>query len=78
MLHQDGVIINSVFGNWSLIIRGDNSIDFKSSFTYTTYYLYYNDVSSPKTFNGGVVSPGISNNTIVLLLSISKTKNQFS
>jgi hypothetical protein len=26
------VIINSVFGNWSLAIRGDNSQDFKSSF----------------------------------------------
>ncbi len=28
----DGVIINSVFGNWSLTSQGDNSKDFKASF----------------------------------------------
>ena len=76
---KDGVIANSVFGNWSLISKDDHSIDFKSSFTLRPIIYGYNDVSSPKTFNGGVVSPGISNNTIVSAGSQSdKTKNQYS
>jgi hypothetical protein len=76
---KDGVIANSVFGNWSLISKDDHSIDFKSSFTLQPIIYGYNDVSSPKTFNGGVVSPGISNNTVVYAGSQSdKTKNQYS
>ena len=76
---KDGVIANSVFGNWSLISKDDHSIDFKSSFTLRPIIYGYDDVYSPKTFNSDVVSPGISNNTVVSAGSQSdKTKNQYS
>jgi hypothetical protein len=53
------VIMNSVFGNWSLTIRGDNSKDFKSSFiiqpiNYNNLATYTSNPSNlnpqPKTF----------------------------
>lgn len=76
---KDGVIASSVFGNWSLISKDDHPIDFKSSFTLRPIIYGYDDVYSPKTFNSGVVSPGISNNTVVYAGSQSdKTKNQYS
>ncbi len=76
---KDGVIVNSVFGNWSLIPRDDHSTDFKSSFTLQPIIYGFNNLSSPKTFNDDVVSPGVSNNTNVSATTqLGKTPKQYS
>ena len=62
---KDGVIVNSVFGNWSLTSENGYPIDFKSSFALQPILYGYNNASSPKTFNEDVVLPSVSNNTSV-------------
>jgi len=75
---KDGVIVNSVFGNWSLS-KNDYPIDFKSSFTLQPIPYDYNNVSSPKTFNDDVVLPGVSNNTTVSAAAphLDRTQKQY-
>lgn len=76
---KDGVIVNSVFGNWSLISKEDHSADFKSSFTLQPIIYGFNNFSSPKTSNDDVVSPGMSNNTNVSATpQLDKTPKQYS
>jgi hypothetical protein len=76
---NDGIIANSVFGNWSLISKDDYPIDFKSSFTLQPILCGYNNVSSPKTFNDDVVLPGVSNNTTVPAAPhLDETQKQYS
>jgi hypothetical protein len=76
---KDGVIVNSVFGNWSLTTKNGYPIDFKSSFTLQPILYGYNNVSSPKTFNDGVVLPGASNNTTVSAApNLDQTQKQHS
>jgi hypothetical protein len=63
-----GVIINSVFGNWSLTIRGDNSKDFKSSFIIQP--INYNNLAT-STSNPSNLNPQTKTftNTTSYLLS---------
>jgi hypothetical protein len=76
---KDGVIVNSVFGNWSLSTKNGYPIDFKSSFTLRPIFYGYNNVSSPKTFNDDVVLPDVSNNTTVYAAPHSdRTQKQYS
>jgi hypothetical protein len=76
---KDGVIVNSVFGNWSLISKDDHSADFTSSFTLQPIIYGFNNFSSPKTFNDGVVSPDMSDNTNVSATpQLDKTQKQYS
>ncbi len=76
---KDGVIVNSVFGNWSLISKDGHSADFKSSFTLQPIIYGFNNFSSPKTFDDGVVSPDMSNNTNVSATpQLDKTPKQYS
>ena len=76
---KDGVIVNSVFGNWSLISKDDHSTDFKSSFTLQPIIYGFNNLSSPKTFNDDVVSPGVPSNTNVSATpQLDKTPKQYS
>ena len=62
------VIINSVFGNWSLTIRGDNSKDFKSSFIIQP--INYNNLAT-STSNPSNLNPQTKTftNTTSYLLS---------
>ncbi len=62
------VIINSVFGNWSLTIRDDNSQDFKSSFIIQP--INYNNLAT-STSNPSNLSPQTKTftNTTSYLLS---------
>jgi len=74
-----GVIVNSVFGNWSLTTKNGYPIDFKSSFTLQPILYGYNNVSSPKTFNDDVVLQGVSNNTAVSAAPhLDRTQKQYS
>ena len=76
---KDGVIVNSVFGNWSLTTKNGYPIDFKSSFTLQPILYGYNNVSSPKTFNDDVVLPGVPNNTTVSAAPhLDRTQKQYS
>jgi len=77
---KDGVIVNSVFGNWSLTTKNGYPIDFKSSFTLQPILYGYNNVSSPKTFNDDVVLSGVSNNTTVSAAApqLYRTQKQYS
>jgi hypothetical protein len=76
---KDGVIVNSVFGNWSLVSKNDYPIDFKSSFTLQPVLYGYNNASSPKTFNDVVGLPAVSNNTDVsAATNLDQTQKQHS
>jgi hypothetical protein len=76
---KDGVIVNSVFGNWSLTTKNGYPIDFKSSFTLQPILYGYNNASSQKTFNDDVVLPGVSNNTTVSAAPhLDRTQKQYS
>ena len=76
---KDGVIVNSVFGNWSLTTKNGYPIDFKSSFTLQPILYGYNNVSSPKTFNDDVVLQGVPNNTTVSAAPhLDRTQKQYS
>jgi hypothetical protein len=76
---KDGVIENSVFGNWSLTTKNGYPIDFKSSFTLQPILYGYNNVSSPKTFNDDVVMQGVSKNTTVSAAPhLDRTQKQYS
>jgi hypothetical protein len=57
---KDGIIINSIFGNWSLTTKGDNSIGFKSSFTMQPISYIGSNSSTQKTTNNGVINPSNS------------------
>jgi len=76
---KDGVIVNSVFGNWSLTAKNGYPIDFKSSFTLQPIPYDYDNVSSPKTINDDVVLPDVSNNaTVSAAPHLDRTQKQHS
>jgi len=57
---KDGVIVNSIFGNWSLTTKDDNSKGFESSFTVQPISYMDSNKSTLKTSNIGVVTPSNS------------------
>ncbi len=63
---KTGVIINSVFGNWSLTTKGDNSKDFKSSFIIQPIYYNNFDKSTLKAPNNAVLSQNTNTTSYVL------------
>lgn len=63
---KTGVIINSVFGNWSLTTKGDNSKDFKSSFIVQPIYYSNFDKSDLKAPNNAVLPQNTNTTSYVL------------
>lgn len=63
---KTGVIINSVFGNWSLTTKGDNSKDFKSSFIVQPIYYSNFDKSALKAPNNAVLPQNTNTTSYVL------------
>lgn len=63
---KTGVIVNSVFGNWSLTTKGDNSKDFKSSFIVQPIYFTNFDKSTLKAPNNAVLPQNTNTTSYVL------------
>ncbi|MBA3749920.1 MAG: hypothetical protein H0X03_03340 [Nitrosopumilus sp.] len=75
---KDRVIVNSIFGNWSLTAKDDNSKGFESSFIVQPISYMESNISTLKTTNIGVITPSNSQDSSSTSQLNQTTKQQDS